>query len=129
MILFLTFINTRGLPNRKDHSEHFYVYENRCAARFDSGRIVPGLEYGSAAYTSSWWASWENGWKPSASQVWFEPATTGLLVLALLMLLGRAMVGPLFAQSAWNNVTFTAAKCAIRARTCRARCCWVAAWW
>jgi APA family basic amino acid/polyamine antiporter len=24
------------------------------------------------------------------------------------MLLGRAMVGPLFAQSAWNNVTFTA---------------------
>ena len=23
------------------------------------------------------------------------------------MLLGRAMVGPLFAQSAWNNVTFT----------------------
>jgi APA family basic amino acid/polyamine antiporter len=31
-----------------------------------------------------------------------------LLVLALVMLLGRAMVGPLFAQSAWNNVTFTA---------------------
>src|SRR5688500_20335360 len=30
------------------------------------------------------------------------------MVLALVMLLGRAMVGPLFAQSAWNNVTFTA---------------------
>jgi APA family basic amino acid/polyamine antiporter len=29
------------------------------------------------------------------------------LVLALIMLVGRAMVGPLFAQSAWNNVTFT----------------------
>ena len=28
--------------------------------------------------------------------------------LALVMLVGRAMVGPLFAQSAWNNVTFTA---------------------
>ena len=28
-------------------------------------------------------------------------------MLALVMLLGRAMVGPLFAQSAWNNVTFT----------------------
>jgi APA family basic amino acid/polyamine antiporter len=26
--------------------------------------------------------------------------------LALVMLLGRAMTGPLFAQSAWNNVTF-----------------------
>jgi len=30
------------------------------------------------------------------------------LMLALVMLVGRAMVGPLFAQSAWNNVTFTA---------------------
>jgi APA family basic amino acid/polyamine antiporter len=67
-----------------------------------------GWNRGSAAYTSSWWASWENGWKPTASQVWFEPSTQGLLVLALLMLLGKAMVGPLFAQSAWNNVTFTA---------------------
>ena len=67
-----------------------------------------GWNRGSAAYTSSWFASWENGWKPTASQVWFEPATQGLMVLALLMLLGKAMVGPLFAQSAWNNVTFTA---------------------
>ena len=30
-----------------------------------------------------------------------------MLALAVAMLLGRAMVGPLFAQSAWNNVTFT----------------------
>src|SRR6185369_3631436 len=52
--------------------------------------------------------SWENGWKATASQVWFDPASHWLLVLALLMMLGRAMVGPLFAQSAWNNVTFTA---------------------
>ena len=27
--------------------------------------------------------------------------------LALVMLLGKAMIGPLFSQSAWNNVTFT----------------------
>src|SRR5207253_5419707 len=27
--------------------------------------------------------------------------------LALVMIVGRAMTGPLFAQSAWNNVTFT----------------------
>src|SRR5205823_11558478 len=27
--------------------------------------------------------------------------------LALVLLLGRAMIGPLFSQSAWNNVTFT----------------------
>jgi len=52
-----------------------------------------GWNTGSAAYTSRWWASWLNGWRPTAAQVWFEPATSGLLVLALLMLVGRAMVG------------------------------------
>jgi APA family basic amino acid/polyamine antiporter len=70
--------------------------------------LIFGWNSGSAAYTSSWWAPWENGWKPAAAQVWFEPVGQGLLVLALVMMLGRAMVGPLFAQSAWNNVTFTA---------------------
>ena len=108
MILFLTFINTRGLQTGKVIQNTFTF--TKTAALL--GLILVGLFLGwnsrSAAYTSSWWASWENGWKPTASQVWFEPSTQGLLVLALLMLLGRAMVGPLFAQSAWNNVTFTA---------------------
>jgi hypothetical protein len=39
---------------------------------------------------------------------------------ALLLLLGLAMIGPLFSQSAWNNVPFTAARSAIRAEPCRA---------
>ena len=108
MILFLTFINTRGLKTGKVIQNAFTF--TKTAALL--GLIVIGLFLGwnaaSAAYTSSWWASWENGWHPTAAQVWFEPAGQGLLVLALLMLLGRAMVGPLFAQSAWNNVTFTA---------------------
>src|SRR6185295_7766910 len=108
MILFLTFINTRGLEAGKVIQNTFTV--TKTAALL--GLIVIGLFLGwngaSAAYTSSWWKSWENGWHPTASQVWFEPAGQGLLVLALLMLLGKAMVGPLFAQSAWNNVTFTA---------------------
>jgi basic amino acid/polyamine antiporter, APA family len=108
MILFLTFINTRGLQTGKIIQNTFTF--TKTAALL--GLILIGLFLGwnnrSAAYTSSWWASWENGWRPTASQVWFEPATQGLMVLALLMLLGKAMVGPLFAQSAWNNVTFTA---------------------
>ena len=108
MILFLTFINTRGLTTGKIIQNTFTF--TKTAALL--GLILIGLFLGwnrqSAAYTSSWWASWENNWQPSASQVWFEPSSQGLLVLALLMLLGRAMVGPLFAQSAWNNVTFTA---------------------
>lgn len=108
MILFLTFINTRGLKTGKVIQNAFTF--TKTAALL--GLIVIGLFLGwnaaSAAYTSSWWAPWENGWRPTAAQVWFEPSGQGLLVLALLMLLGRAMVGPLFAQSAWNNVTFTA---------------------
>ena len=108
MILFLTFINTRGLQTGKVIQNTFTF--TKTAALL--GLILVGLLVGwnsmSAAYTSSWWASWENGWRPTAAQVWFEPSTHGLLVLALVMMLGRAMVGPLFAQSAWNNVTFTA---------------------
>jgi APA family basic amino acid/polyamine antiporter len=108
MILFLTFLNTRGLQTGKWIQNGFTF--TKTAALI--GLILIGLLLGwnlrSAAYTSSWWAPWQNGWKATAAQVWFEPTSHGLLVLALVMLLGRAMVGPLFAQSAWNNVTFTA---------------------
>ena len=108
MILFLTFINTRGLQIGKAIQNAFTFTKTAALG----GLILIGLILGwnvlSAAHTSSWWAPWQNGWKPSASQVWFEPVGQGLLVLALVMMLGRAMVGPLFAQSAWNNVTFTA---------------------
>ena len=37
-----------------------------------------------------------------------QPGLAATGAFALMMLLGKAMVGPLFAQSAWNNVTFTA---------------------
>ncbi|HEU5459512.1 MAG TPA: amino acid permease, partial [Pyrinomonadaceae bacterium] len=108
MILFLTFINTRGLQTGKIIQNTFTFTKTAALLGLILIGLFLGWNSGSAAYTSSWWASWENGWKPTASQVWFEPATQGLMVLALLMLLGKAMVGPLFAQSAWNNVTFTA---------------------
>lgn len=108
MILFLTFTNTRGLQTGKIIQNTFTF--TKTAALI--GLIVIGLflgwNEGSAAFTSSWWEPWRNGWRPSTSDVGFAATTQGSLVLALLMLLGRAMVGPLFAQSAWNNVTFTA---------------------
>ena len=52
-------------------------------------------------------------------------STHWLLLLALVMLLGRAMVGPLFAQSAWNNVTFTAGEVRDPGRNFRVRCSWM----
>ena len=107
MILVLTFTNTRGLKIGKGIQNTFTF--TKTAALI--GLIVVGLTLGwnhsSAAYTSDWWNPIRNGWHPAGSQLGFDATSGGLLGLALIMLLGRAMVGPLFAQSAWNNVTFT----------------------
>jgi APA family basic amino acid/polyamine antiporter len=107
MILFLTLTNTSGLRTGKVIQNTFTF--TKTAALL--GLIVIGLFLGwnhsSAAYTSSWWTPWSNGWQAQSGQVGFQAAGLGTLLLALAMLVGRAMVGPLFAQSAWNNVTFT----------------------
>jgi basic amino acid/polyamine antiporter, APA family len=104
MILFLTASNTRGLRVGKVIQNTFTF--TKTAALI--GLIVIGLVWGwnhsSAAYTSSWWHPESNGWNPQVAQ----PGLKAIGALALAMLVGRAMTGPLFAQSAWNNVTFTA---------------------
>src|SRR5206468_13119323 len=56
----------------------------------------------SAARTASWWDSWANGWSPQIAQ----PGFTFVGGLALILLFGKSMVGPLFAQTASTNVTF-----------------------
>ncbi len=103
VILVLTLTNTRGLKTGKLIQNTFTFTKTAALA----GLIIIGLwlgwNEGSAAYTSSWWNSWANGWTPQAAQPGLEAVGT----LALVMLLGKAMTGPLFAQSAWNNVTFT----------------------
>jgi len=111
MILLLTLTNTRGLKTGKLIQNTFTF--TKTAALL--GLIVIGLTIGwklgmgngAAAFTSSWWNPTLNGWRPQASQTGFEATGGGAIALALAMLVGRAMVGPLFAQSAWNNVTFT----------------------
>jgi basic amino acid/polyamine antiporter, APA family len=104
MILFLTFTNTLGLKVGKWIQNVFTFTKTGALAAL----IILGLAFGTrgegAAFTSAWWDSWANGWTPEGAQAGLG-VTGGL---ALVMLLGRAMVGPLFAQSAWNNVTFTA---------------------
>jgi len=103
LILVLTATNTSGLKTGKLIQNTFTF--TKTAALI--GLILVGLLLGwnsqSAAYTSSWWNPAANGWNPQAVHPGLE--VTGMT--ALLMLLGLAMVGPLFAQSAWNNVTFT----------------------
>ncbi len=103
-IVILTATNMRGLQLGKIIQNSFTVAKTAALA----GLIILGLSLGwnrlSAAYTSSWWNPWENGWNPAIAQ----PGLAATGGVALAMLLGRGMVGPLFAQSAWNNVTFTA---------------------
>ena len=111
MIALLTATNLSGLKTGKLIQNTFTF--TKTAALL--GLVIVGLTIGwkvgmrngSAFFTSSWWNPSLNGWKPAASQVGFNALSKTTLTLALVMLLGRAMSGPLFAQSAWNNVTFT----------------------
>jgi basic amino acid/polyamine antiporter, APA family len=103
LILLLTYTNTRGLQLGKLIQNTFTVTKTAALAGLILVGLLLGWNAGSAAYTSAWWDSWANGWDPQAAQ----PGLGAAGALALVMLLGRAMTGPLFAQSAWNNVTFT----------------------
>jgi APA family basic amino acid/polyamine antiporter len=104
MTLLLTAANTRGLQVGKWIQNVFTFTKTAALAALVVLGLVFGFNHASAAFTSDWWHPWANGWTPQGAQSGIGAA--GGLALALLV--GRAMVGPLFAQSAWNNVTFTA---------------------
>ncbi len=103
LILLLTFTNTRGLKTGKLIQNTFTFTKTAALLGLIILGFALGWNKGSAAYTSSWWNPVANGWSPQTTPQALD--STG--PLALLMLVGLAMVGPLFAQSAWNNVTFT----------------------
>jgi APA family basic amino acid/polyamine antiporter len=102
LIVLLTWTNTRGLKVGKLVQNTFTFAKTAALAAL----IVIGLALGwgvnSAARSSEWWNSWANGWSPQIAQ----PGFTVVGGLALTLLFGKAMVGPLFAQTAWTNVTF-----------------------
>ena len=103
LILLLTLTNTRGLKTGKLIQNTFTFTKTAALIGLILVGLLLGWNHQSAAFTSSWWNPAANGWNPQTVQPGL--ATTG--TTALLMLLGLAMVGPMFAQSAWNNVTFT----------------------
>lgn len=102
VIAFLTWTNTRGLEAGKLLQNSFTFAKTAALI----GLIVLGLSLGwhsnCAARSAAWWNAWTNGWNPQAAQPGL--AVGGALTVALLV--GRSMVGPLFAQTAWTNVTF-----------------------
>jgi basic amino acid/polyamine antiporter, APA family len=102
MILLLTLLNARGLRFGRLIQNTFTVAKTTALAALIVIGLLLGWNRGAAASTSAWWHPAENGWSLAAAQ----PGLALAGGLAFAMVLGRAMVGPLFAQSAWNNVTF-----------------------
>ncbi|MGE5212093.1 MAG: APC family permease [Nitrospirota bacterium] len=102
LIALLTWTNTRGLEVGKIVQNAFTFAKTAALAAV----VVVGLSFGwkanSAALSSAWWDSAANGWHPQEAQ----PGLAFTGALALTLLFGRSMVGPLFAQTAWTNVTF-----------------------
>jgi basic amino acid/polyamine antiporter, APA family len=102
LILLLTWTNTRGLETGRFVQNTFTFAKTAALLAL----IVIGLSLGwkaeSAARASDWWDSWKNGWSPQTAQ----PGLTAVGGFALVLLFGKAMVGPIFAQTAWTNVTF-----------------------
>src|SRR6266702_2903283 len=102
LIGLLTWTNTRGLEVGKIVQNTFTFAKTAALTAV----VVIGLSLGwhatSAARSAAWWNSWANGWSPQIAQ----PGFTFVGGLALALLFGRSMVGPLFAQTAWTNVTF-----------------------
>ncbi len=103
LIALLTWINTRGLEIGK-LVQNTFTFAKTAALL---GLILIGLSLGwkaaCAARAADWWNPWANGWTPQLAQ----PGLTLVGGLALVVVFGKAMIGPLFAQTAWTNVTFT----------------------
>jgi basic amino acid/polyamine antiporter, APA family len=102
LIALLTWTNTRGLEVGKIIQNTFTFAKTAALAAVVVIGLLLGWHANSAALSSAWWNSWANGWNPEVAQPGL--AATGGFALALLF--GRSMVGPLFAQTAWTNVTF-----------------------
>src|SRR5213079_2784249 len=102
LIALLTWTNTRGLEVGKIVQNTFTFAKTAALTAV----VVMGLSLGwnarSAALSASWWDSWANGWSPQDAQ----PGFTFVGGLAVALLFGKSMVGPLFAQTAWTNITF-----------------------
>src|SRR5213595_2286060 len=102
LIALLTWTNTRGLELGKLVQNTFTFAKTAAPAGVIGVGLSLGWNVNSAARTASWWDSWANSWSPENAQ----PGFTFVGGLALALLFGRSMVGPLFAQTAWTNVTF-----------------------
>ncbi len=104
LILFLTYINMRGLREAKFVQNIFTITKTLALL----GLIALGIFVGSnaRALAANFSQIWQGQWlHMSGNQIeWVEQLGGFSVVLAI----GVAMVGSLFASVAWENITFTA---------------------
>lgn len=105
-IALLTFLNTRGLRLGKWIQNTFTATKTLALLALVVVGLLFGWNSGGALFSSEIWNSAANGWSIEKAQ----PAAAALGSFAFLVVLGKAMTGPLFSQSAWDNVTFTGAE-------------------
>lgn len=107
LILFLTWVNTRGIKEGKWIQRAFTT--TKLFSLF--GLIIFGLLI--AANGAIWDANWATGFNLQFSQPGDAPGTWGLFQTPgswtiMLGLISSAMVGSVFSSVAWENVTFIA---------------------
>ena len=102
LIVFLTYINTRGIEAGKTIQSIFTT--TKLVSLF--GLIIAGFI---AFKWDVWTANWQDAWTikhltKTNGTISLEPLVTGVAMGAI----ASAMVGSIFSSDAWNNVTFIA---------------------
>ncbi len=100
LIIFLTYINTKGVKGGKIIQTTFTVV--KLLSLF--GLILFGFLL--AAKAEIWNANWSGGWDMKNLQP--DGTVTGVAGSAILGAIAASMVGSIFSSDAWNNVTFIA---------------------
>ncbi|MFN8356626.1 MAG: amino acid permease [Spirosomataceae bacterium] len=103
-IIVLTIINLRGVKEAK--FVQLVLTLTKTLALF--GLIVAGIWVGSRL--DNWEFNWEHAWAIFKTDKQSGEITMIQGFLPALMVLGTAMIGPLFSSSAWNGITYTAAE-------------------
>jgi len=100
LIIFLTYVNTKGIKGGKIIQTIFTVA--KLLSLF--GLIVFGLLL--SAKAGIWHANWTDGW--TMKSISMENRTSPVSGVAILGAIAAAMIGSIFSSDAWNNVTFIA---------------------
>ncbi|MBS1598524.1 MAG: amino acid permease [Bacteroidetes bacterium] len=100
LIIFLTYVNTKGVKGGKIIQTIFTV--TKLLSLF--GLIVFGFLL--ASKSEIWNANWSNAW--SMKSISMDNVITPISGITALGAIAAAMVGSIFSSDAWNNVTFIA---------------------